>query len=179
MAQPQVIEPETKDWTVVISAGCSECGFDPSTLRGHETGNRLRATIPPWQAALARDDARLRPDPQIWSPVEYACHVRDTCRIFRERLGLMLTEDDPVFANWDQDETAVSDRYWAQDPAMVAEQYGEQAAATASAFDAVHDTQWSRPGRRSNGSTFTIETFATYFLHDIEHHLHDVGVDAW
>ena len=44
---------------------------------------------------------------------EYGCHVRDTCRIFRERLDLMLTQDDPVFANWDQDVTAVQARYWA------------------------------------------------------------------
>jgi hypothetical protein len=179
VAEPQPIEPESKDWTVVISAGCRECGFDPSTLRGRETGARLRATIPPWQDVLARDDARLRPSPQVWSPVEYACHVRDTCRIFRGRLELMLTEDDPVFANWDQDETAVADRYWAQDPEAVAEQYDEQAAATSNAFDRVRDDQWDRPGRRSNGSVFTVETFAIYFLHDVEHHLRDVGVDAW
>jgi hypothetical protein len=179
MTEPQLIEPESKDWTAVISAGCGECGFDPSTLRGRETGDRLRATIPPWQSVLERDDARLRPSPQVWSPVEYACHARDTCRIFRERLALMLDQDDPVFANWDQDATAVEDRYWAQDPATVARQYDEQATATADAFDAVRDDQWHRPGRRSNGSAFTVETLVIYFLHDVEHHLRDVGVDAW
>ncbi len=34
--------------------------------------------------------------------------------------------------------------------------------------------QWDRPGRRSNGSEFTIDTLACYHLHDVEHHLHDV-----
>jgi hypothetical protein len=31
-----------------------------------------------------------------------------------------------------------------------------------------------RPGRRSDGATFTAETFARYFIHDPIHHLHDV-----
>jgi hypothetical protein len=37
--------------------------------------------------------------------------VRDVFRVAQFRLGLMLTEDDPAFANWDQDETAVSKNY--------------------------------------------------------------------
>jgi len=35
--------------------------------------------------------------------------------------------------------------------------------------------QWSRPGRRSNGSVFTMESLGLYYLHDGQHHLHDVG----
>ena len=92
----------------------------------------------------------------MWSPVEYACHVRDTCRIFRERLGRMLTEDDPRFANWDQDATAIADDYFHADPAVVIAQLEREAEATASAFDAVAGAQWRRPGRRSDGASFTL-----------------------
>ena len=46
--------------------------------------------------------------------------MRDVFRLFDARLGLMLDEDDPLFANWDQDETAVAERYGDQDPAVVA-----------------------------------------------------------
>ncbi len=63
---------------------------------------------------------RSGPTTSTWSPLEYACHVRDVFRIFDARLGLMLTEDDPTFANWDQDVTAVDDAYGEQDPATVA-----------------------------------------------------------
>jgi hypothetical protein len=35
--------------------------------------------------------------------------------------------------------------------------------------------QWARPGRRSNGSVFTIETLVQYFAHDLVHHAHDIG----
>lgn len=172
--EPAEIVPETKDWTFVIRQRCHECGFGPERIAARDVGQRLRMTIPRWSEALARPDAAVRPADHVWSPLEYGCHVRDTCQIFGERLQLMLTQDDPEFANWDQDQTAVEDRYWAQDPQVVAAQYAETAAATASAFETVQESQWSRTGRRSNGSVFTIESFAIYFLHDIDHHLHDV-----
>jgi len=51
----------------------------------------------------------------VWSTQEYGCHVRDVHRIFAERVRLMLTQDEPRFPNWDQDETAVTDDYASQD----------------------------------------------------------------
>ena len=111
----------------------------------------------------------------MWSASEYGCHVRDVLRLFRERLNLMLTEDDPVFANWDQDATAVADDYFHQQPADVLAAIERELPLTAEAFDGVQGDQWLRPGRRSNGSVFTVGTFAVYFLHDILHHVHDVA----
>jgi hypothetical protein len=60
-------------------------------------------------------------------------------------------------------------------PAEVADQLAAEAEATATAFAAVRPDRWERPGRRSNGSLFTVRTFAIYFLHDVEHHVHDVA----
>lgn len=173
MAEPAAVPPDSRDWTFVIGEGCTECGFVPQLPT--TTGDRLRAAIPAWTHVLAGDRARERPAPEVWSPVEYGCHVRDTCRLFRQRLELMLSEDDPVFANWDQDATAIEDDYFHQDPGEVADALATEARATAKAFDAVSAEQWERPGRRSNGSAFTVGTFAVYFLHDVEHHVHDVS----
>ena len=148
--------------------------FDPA-YDVTATGERLRAAVPGYVASLSRPDARERPAPATWSPLEYGCHVRDVFRLFDERLSLMLTEDDPLFANWDQDATAVEERYWAQDPVEVADALAHAAAATAAAFDAVRPDQWVRTGRRSNGSVFTVRTLAVYCLHDVQHHLVDLG----
>ncbi len=172
MTQPADIPPEDRDWTFVITDGCPECGFVPQSPE--TTGDRLRATIALWTSALSDPAASQRPAPTVWSAVEYGCHVRDTCRIFRERLELMLTHDDPVFANWDQDATAIEEGYFTQRADVVAAELMHQAQATASAFDAVRSEEWTRPGRRSNGSVFTVGTFAVYFLHDVEHHGYDV-----
>ncbi len=41
---------------------------------------------------------------------------RDVFVVFDQRLALMLAEDDPLFASWDQDATALESRYELQDP---------------------------------------------------------------
>ena len=173
MTDAAVLVPDTKDWTHVITEGCADCGFTPPSDPGR-TGERLCASLGRWQEALRRPDAAARPQPTVWSTVEYAAHVRDVCRVFRERLGLMLTEDDPAFANWDQDATALAARYGEQAADAVGRELGDEVGWTAAAFDEVSGDQWDRSGRRSNGSVFTVRTLAAYFLHDVDHHLHDV-----
>jgi hypothetical protein len=106
--------------------------------------------------------------------LEYGCHVRDVYRVFLERITLMRTEDDPRFANWDQDQTAIDDDYAAQDPAEVAAELCVAAETLAQLLDAVQGEEWARRGTRSNGSQFTIESISIYMLHDSLHHLWDV-----
>jgi hypothetical protein len=94
--------------------------------------------------------------------------------LFQQRLELMLHEDHPTFANWDQDETALAERYWEQDPAVVATEVTESGEALADAYSRVGDGDWRRTGVRSNGSTFTVESLGRYVLHDLFHHVYDV-----
>jgi hypothetical protein len=169
------IEPDTKDWTWVLTRPCPECGFDAARVVPEDLADLIRQNTRGWYAALDGPDAAVRPAPSIWSPLEYACHVRDVHRLFAERLTLMLEQDDPQFANWDQDATAVESRYAEQDPAVVAVELVEAAADAAAIYAQVQGEQWQRPGRRSNGSVFTVETLGIYHLHDVDHHLHDVG----
>ena len=60
-------------------------------------------------------------------------------RIFDQRLMLMLEQDDPAFPNWDQDATAVADRYQDQDPGVVAGQLAEAGDRIASRFAGLTD----------------------------------------
>lgn len=167
------IEPDTKDWTWVIQRPCPECGFEAGAVRPEQVAGMIRENAAGWAKVFA-PDVRQRPRPGVWSPLEYACHVRDVLRLYDERLQLMLNQDDPLYANWDQDATAVAERYGEQDPAAVAAELQAAAAPLADRFDSLTPKQWERRGRRSDGASFTIETFAQYFLHDIVHHLHDV-----
>jgi len=169
------VPPDTKDWTWVIEKRCPECGFEAMAISLADLPDLVRGNATAWPAVLGRPDVRHRPDPGTWSPLEYGCHVRDACRIFAARLELMLTQDDPLFANWDQDATAIEQDYAAQDPRRVAADLVRNADEIADGFAAVRPDQWGRTGRRSNGSVFTVETLARYFAHDPVHHLHDVG----
>jgi hypothetical protein len=100
--------------------------------------------------------------------------VRDVFRLYEYRLGLMLDEDGPHFANWDQDQTAIEERYAEQDAAEVATQLVAAGESVVEAFAAVAGGQWERTGFRSDGVAFTVDTFARYFLHDPVHHVVDV-----
>ncbi len=130
---------------------------------------------------LGRPEARTRPDERTWSPLEYGCHVRDVHRIFGGRLGLMLEQDEPTFANWDQDTTAIESRYDEQDPLTVADELVAAAEEVAARYDALRDAPeetWARRGLRDNGSEFTVDSIARYHLHDVVHHSHDVRRSA-
>jgi hypothetical protein len=168
------IVPDDKDWTWVLERPCPECGFEPTTFEPPETGATVRDLAARWASVLTRPDAGVRARSDRWSPLEYGCHVRDVFRLYDERLLLMLSVDDPLYANWDQDETAIADRYGQQDPAVVARQLVEAAATVAQRFDGVAGDQWRRTGRRSDGAAFTVDSFARYFVHDPVHHLWDV-----
>ena len=166
---------DSKDWTWVLGRACPECGFDTREVEPAAVGGLVRVQAGKWAGVLTgADGVRERPAAEVWSPLEYGCHVRDVFRIYDQRLGLLLTQDDPLFPNWDQDDTAVAERYGEQDPATVARELQDAGTALAAHFDQVRDDQWDRPGRRSDGAEFTVATFARYFIHDPVHHYWDV-----
>ena len=168
------ITPDTKNWTWVLERPCADCGFDAATVGFRDVPDLVRANAARWPDRLAAADARDRPDEHTWSPLEYGAHVRDVFRVFDERLALMLRDEAPTFANWDQDATAVADDYGSQDPETVASELVRAAESVARAFEAVDDSELTRTGLRSDGSAFTVESLARYFVHDPIHHLHDV-----
>ena len=174
---PDDIVPDDKDWTWVLERPCPECGFDARTFEVDTVPVLIRDNAAGWQEVLTGADPTLtvRTRPDRWSALEYAAHVRDVFRLYHERLRLMLDTEDPLYANWDQDATAIADRYAEQDPVVVAEELVAAAQDLADAFGAVSGDQWDRTGRRSDGAAFTVEAFARYMIHDPVHHLWDVS----
>jgi len=165
---------DTKDWTWTLERRCPDCGLDASEVVHEELGMLIRDNADRWQPVLADPDAAQRPRDDVWSPLEYACHVRDVHLVFAERVTRMLAEDDPLFANWDQDQAAVDADYAGQDPAVVARELADAAGTVAGLYDDVAGAAWLRRGRRDNGSEFTVESIGRYHLHDVHHHLWDV-----
>ncbi len=169
------ITPDTKDWTWVLERPCAECGFAPREQGVGDLPRLVHDTAMTWSQVLTRDDVGTRPSPEVWSPLEYGCHVRDVHVLFAQRLRAMLDEDAPTFANWDQDATAVESDYGSQDATVVAVELIEAAGTVAGIYANVTDATKDRPGLRSNGDRFTVESLGSYHLHDVVHHLHDVG----
>jgi hypothetical protein len=169
------ITPDTKDWTWVLDRPCAECGFVAASVDPTAAPSWIREAAGTFAAVLDRPGAAVRVETDRWSDLEYVCHVRDVYRVYDLRLELMLTEDDPLFPNWDQDASAVAERYIEQDPTVVREELLAAAEAIARRYEGIAGAEWDRPGRRSDGARFTIATMTRYLLHDPYHHLHDVG----
>ncbi|HEX4687181.1 MAG TPA: class I SAM-dependent methyltransferase [Nocardioides sp.] len=177
-SDPGTLEPDLKDWTWVLERACDECGFDAGSFDRHEIPRAFRRNAQVWFALLADPAAGERTRPDRWSTLEYACHVHDVHQLYHDRVSLMLTEDNPLFENWDQDRSAVDGQYSAQLPSIVGPTLVAAAYAMSDVYDSVPPLSWHRRGRRSDGHEFTVESLARYQLHDVVHHLHDVRYAA-
>ena len=174
-AMPAPIPPDRKDWTWVLQHRCPQCGLDVSQLTTDEVADRAEAAGVEWMQVLTSNPGvLLRPEPLVWSPLEYGAHVRDVYALFDARLALMLVEDEPTFDNWDQDEAAENEDYATQDPEAVADELLVRSEAIVTRIRGLQIDQLERLGRRSDGAEFTVTTFLRYFLHDVIHHLWDV-----
>lgn len=174
---PELTPKDSKDWTWTLSRACPDCGFDASVVDPAQVPSLIEELTAPWAEVLARPEPGARPSFAVWSPLEYACHVRDVCDLFASRTALMRHRDNPTFLNWDQDDTAREDRYAAQDPKVVAGQLASAAYRWAQEYAGCSPQERGRTGMRSNGSPFTIATLGAYGCHDLAHHLWDVGAE--
>ncbi|MEU1687742.1 DinB family protein [Micromonospora sp. NPDC005707] len=156
---------------------CDECQFVYSALDGGELPRRLRDLAGRYAAALhAAPDVRRRPAPEVWSPLEYACHVRDVFRVQGERLALALRVAEPEFAPMGRDELVVTERYNAQDPEVVLAGLATAADGFAAGFAALGEADLARTGvypwpRRE---VRTLLWLGRHTVHEAEHHLLDI-----
>jgi uncharacterized damage-inducible protein DinB len=159
----------------VLGRRCDQCGLSAGDIEPTEFAQRVFVAAEEWVQILRSSPAvTARPEPDVWSPLEYGAHVRDVYRLFYGRLEQMLNEDTPTFANWNQDETAIEERYSEQDPEVVAEELEAAAQRFVARIQSLTPEQYRRRGIRSDGAEFTVATFLQYFLHDVIHHLWDV-----
>ena len=159
----------------MLGRRCDQCGLSAGDIEPTEFAQRTFVAAEEWVQILRSSPAvTARPVPDVWSPLEYGAHVRDVFRLFDGRLEQMLKEDTPTFANWNQDETAIEERYSEQDPEVVAEELEAAAQRFVARIQSLTPEQFRRRGIRSDGAEFTVATFLQYFLHDVIHHLWDV-----
>jgi len=163
--------PDDKNWTWVLERPCPACRFDAGTIARHVIGATVRTTVEAWREVLRRGAlVRQRPPGPaargpIWSALEYGCHVRDVFVLFEERLRLMLTQGEPTFANWDQDATAIAQRYWRTIRRPCARPWWWRESSSPPPLTACATTSGSGPGRaptaRASPSNRLGATFCT------------------
>ncbi|HTJ38684.1 MAG TPA: DinB family protein [Dactylosporangium sp.] len=156
---------------------CDECGFAYDGVAAAEVPARLEGFTGRYTQALgAVTDLRRRPAPEVWSALEYACHVRDVLAVQRERLELALRTDAPEFVPMGRDDLVVTRAYNAQDPADVVAALGANASALAAAFGALGPAELDRVGLYPwpDPVERTLLWLGRHTVHEGEHHLMDI-----
>jgi hypothetical protein len=162
---------------------CQECGFnyDTGDLQGTVT-TLIRQAAESSMAltkAAAGPDAdvvRLRPEPEVWSAIEYACHVRDVLEVQRARIAQCLAEDRPVYAPMDRSGRLKELKYEQQDPMVVAAALMKNARDFGAAARVLQPSQLGKLGLYNYPvrAPRTLGWLIRHTAHEIQHHRQDI-----
>ncbi|MFH7595752.1 DinB family protein [Streptomyces racemochromogenes] len=157
---------------------CAECGFaydlelapSVASLAGEYAARYADLLLRTERSALAR-----RAEAGVWSPLEYACHVRDVLLVQRERVLSARRTDTPVATPMGRDERVEHEGYALQDPSDVARQLTDAASLFGNVLHRLPAVDWERtlvysypePAERS------LRWVAVHTLHELRHHLLD------
>ena len=157
---------------------CEECGF-VYHLDHPAVAIQAVPALAEEMARLLRSqgaDLRGRREPELWSPLEYGCHLRDVFLVQRERVLLARRVERPVLVSMGRDERVEHDGYESQDPEDVARQLSDAGVMFSGVLKQFGPADWERevlypypePTARS------LAWVATHTVHEARHHLMDV-----
>ena len=157
---------------------CEECGFSYDLATAPEAPSAILAGVSEFTRVLRAGDpeVRTRPHPETWSPLEYACHLRDVLLVQRERVLLARRTDRPTVDPMGRDERVDHDGYADQAPDDVVRQLTDAATLFSNVLTRLRAPDWKRtvvypypePCER------TLSWVALHTRHEVEHHLLDV-----
>jgi hypothetical protein len=156
---------------------CPECGFDGGAYDDAALLKALRSLGARWRALVATSSGQLRtrPEPEVWSAIEYAAHSRDVTALHVFGVEQALTSDEPAFPAIEGENLVQSAAaaYGDADPAQVVAELERQAARLARLAHDAGTREWSK-GLTIGGSRMDVRRLLEHALHDSVHHLADV-----
>lgn len=156
---------------------CERCGLaypslDIDTSLGlvMESTAMLAALLP----SVEEPALRRRPSPQVWSAVEYACHVRDVLLTYAVRVHRGVVEDrpalDPMYGDWRAERFG----YATMPLDVLLVELPAAATGFAAEVRAVPDDAWDRTVVRRPTEVRTVRWLVRQAAHECVHHLADV-----
>lgn len=158
---------------------CDQCGFAYEMVAPDDVASRLRAAPDRYRQAVSNSSPQAfqtRPDPAVWSAIEYACHVRDVLLVQRDRTVLALVEENPSFARMYRDERVALCAYAQQAMDDVLAHLAMAAELCAMVFEGLDEAGWSRPlvYNWPEPAEGDLAWLGRHTLHEVEHHLQDI-----
>lgn len=161
-----------------MTTPCAECGFDYD-VRGAETaGEDICARATEIAALLCNNciGARRRARAGAWSPLEYACHLRDVLLVQRERVLMARRVNGADCAPMGREERASHDGYREQNPSDVARQLVDAATLFSNVLARLAADEWDRTVVYHYPETCqrSLRWVAVHTAHELQHHLLDI-----
>ncbi|MEU4195898.1 DinB family protein [Kribbella sp. NPDC026611] len=166
-----------------VDGYCAQCGFnyDTGDLQGTVTlliKQAADCSMALTKAAAGPDPSvvRLRPEPEVWSAIEYACHVRDVLEVQRARIAQCLAEDRPVYAPMDRTGRVKQAKYEDQDPMEVAAALMRFAREFGAAARPLKPQELGKLGLYNYPvrAPRSLGWLIRHTAHEIQHHRHDI-----
>jgi len=125
-------------------------------------------------ATVSDEALRRRPRPEVWSPVEYACHVRDVLLTFAVRVHRGVREVrpvlDPMYADWRAERFG----YAATRLDVLLAELSAAAQGFGDEVRSVPGDAWDRTVARRPEEVRTVRWLVRQAAHECVHHLADV-----
>jgi hypothetical protein len=157
---------------------CADCDFTYDLNQAASAQNRITHLATDVADVLQRRDIdlRRRPQPDIWSPLEYGCHIRDVLIVQRERVLAARRTDGTKCAVMGREERVEFDGYNEQHPADVARQLLDAAMLLTNVLARLSDHDWDRTVvyNYPEVQTRSLRWLAVHTVHDVQHHLRDI-----
>src|SRR4051812_29207857 len=125
---------------------CDACDFDGARYDDAALLQALRELAPRWRSLLseAGPELRARPEPEVWSALEYAAHSRDITALHGYGVEQALTLDEPSLPMIADDLVdSVAATYASADPEAVLDALEHHAQHLAQLADEAGPDRWS------------------------------------
>ncbi len=157
---------------------CDECGFEYDLAEAPAAGPAIVQGVGEFVVMLSDRavDLRTRRQPQTWSPLEYACHLRDVLLVQRERVLAARRFDRPSFDPMGRDERVEHDGYADQDADDVVRQFIDAAHLFANVLSRLGANDWERTVMYNYPTRLerSLRWVAVHTVHEVRHHLVDI-----
>jgi hypothetical protein len=161
-----------------MSPACAECGLDTELLTIDDAADIIGACGPQYRAAFAvaqgdRERVRAKPDPDVWSLLEYVVHVRESVRYHGALTNRALKEDRPHFEVPNPDAIAQNQGYNDADLDEALDSLEQQTTRLATRVRSLDEHDLDRVVVRG-GDEITLRFMIRNAAHECHHHLQDV-----
>jgi hypothetical protein len=133
----------------------------------------MRGLVPALRAAtegIDADDLRRPEAPSKWSILEVVQHLADSELVYGYRMRVIVAEDDPAIAGYDQNAWAERLRYNDESLDEVLDELAVLRRRNLRFLDRLGDDEWERSGRHSERGRESIRRIARLLAaHDLAH----------